>query len=43
MKELEGFTLVTVGDKINGADDHPRKRYADHRWVDHEEQEREYV
>jgi hypothetical protein len=29
--------------KINEVDDHPRKRYADHRWVDHEEQEREYV
>jgi hypothetical protein len=29
--------------KINEVDDHPRKRYGDHRWVDHEEQEREYV
>jgi hypothetical protein len=29
--------------KINEVNDHPRKRYADHRWVDHEEQEREYV
>jgi hypothetical protein len=29
--------------KINEVDDHPRKRYADHKWVDHEEQEREYV
>jgi hypothetical protein len=28
---------------INEVDDHPRKRYADHKWVDHEEQEREYV
>jgi hypothetical protein len=29
--------------KINEVDDHPRKRYADYRWVDHEEEEREYV
>jgi hypothetical protein len=29
--------------KINEVDDHPRKRYADHKWVDHEEHEREYV
>jgi hypothetical protein len=29
--------------KINEVDDHPRKRYADHNWVDHEEHEREYV
>jgi hypothetical protein len=29
--------------KISEVDDHQRKRYADHRWVDHEEQEREYV
>jgi hypothetical protein len=29
--------------KINVVDDHPRKRYADQKWVDHEEQEREYV
>jgi hypothetical protein len=29
--------------KINEVDYHPRKRYADHKWVDHEEQEREYV
>jgi hypothetical protein len=29
--------------KINEVDDHPRKRYADQKWVDHEEQEREYV
>jgi hypothetical protein len=30
--------------KINEIDDQPRKRYADHRWVDHEEEEdREYV
>jgi hypothetical protein len=27
--------------KINKVDDHPRKRYADQKWVDHEEQERE--
>jgi hypothetical protein len=25
--------------KINKTDDHPRKRYADHRWGDHEEEE----
>jgi hypothetical protein len=25
--------------KINKIDDQPRKRYADHRWVDHEEEE----
>jgi hypothetical protein len=29
--------------KINEVDDHLRKRYADHSWVDHEEQEHEYV
>jgi hypothetical protein len=30
--------------KINEINDQPRKRYADHRWVDHEEEEdREYV
>jgi hypothetical protein len=29
--------------KINEVNDQPRKRYADHRWIDHEEQEREYV
>jgi hypothetical protein len=29
--------------KINEVDDHPRKRYAHQKWVDHEEQEREYV
>jgi hypothetical protein len=30
--------------KINGINDQPRKRYADHRWVDHEEEEdREYA
>jgi hypothetical protein len=30
--------------KINEIDDQPRKRYVDHRWVDHEEEEdREYV
>jgi hypothetical protein len=30
--------------KINEIDDQPRKRYANHRWVDHEEEEdREYV
>jgi hypothetical protein len=30
--------------KINGINDQPRKRYADHRWVDHEEEEdREYI
>jgi hypothetical protein len=30
--------------KIHEFDDQPRKRYADHRWVDHEEEEdREYV
>jgi hypothetical protein len=29
--------------KINEIDDRPRKRYADHKWVDHEEQECEYV
>jgi hypothetical protein len=29
--------------KINEVDDHRRKRYADHKWVDHEEQDREYV
>jgi hypothetical protein len=29
--------------KINEVDDYPGKRYADQKWVDHEEQEREYV
>jgi hypothetical protein len=29
--------------KINEVNDHPRKRYADRRWVDQEEQEREYI
>jgi hypothetical protein len=29
--------------KISEVDDHPRKRYAYQKWVDHEEQEREYV
>jgi hypothetical protein len=29
--------------KINEVDDRPRKRYADQKWVDHEEQECEYV
>jgi hypothetical protein len=29
--------------KINEVDGHPRKRYADHRWIDYEEEEREYV
>jgi hypothetical protein len=29
--------------KINEVDDHPRKRYADQKWVDHEEQDHEYV
>jgi hypothetical protein len=30
-------------EKINDVNDHPRKRYAYQEWVDHEEQEREYV
>jgi hypothetical protein len=29
--------------KINEVNDHPRKRQADQRWVDQEEQEREYI
>jgi hypothetical protein len=29
--------------KINEVNDQPRKRYADHRWVDHEEEDRKYV
>jgi hypothetical protein len=29
--------------KINEVNDHPRKRHADQKWVDQEEQEREYV
>jgi hypothetical protein len=30
--------------KINEVNGQPRERYADHRWVDHEEEEdREYV
>jgi hypothetical protein len=29
--------------KINEANDHPRKRHADQKWVDQEEQEREYI
>jgi hypothetical protein len=29
--------------KINEVNDHPRKRYVDQRWVDQEEQEREYI
>jgi hypothetical protein len=28
--------------KINEVNDQPRKRYADHRWVDHEEEEEEH-
>jgi hypothetical protein len=28
--------------KINKIDDQPRKRYADHRWVDHEEEEEDH-
>jgi hypothetical protein len=28
--------------KINKIDDQPRKRYADHRWVDHQEQEEDH-
>jgi hypothetical protein len=44
MKELEGYTLVTGWRvNINEVNDQPRKRYADHRWIDHEEEEREYV
>jgi hypothetical protein len=29
--------------KINEVNDHPMKRYADQKWVDQEEQEREYI
>jgi hypothetical protein len=29
--------------KINSIDDQPKKRYADHRWVDHEEEDQGYV
>jgi hypothetical protein len=29
--------------KINEASDHPRKGHADQKWVDQEEQEREYI
>jgi hypothetical protein len=29
--------------KINEVSDHPRKRHADQKWVDQEEQEREYI
>jgi hypothetical protein len=29
--------------KINEVNDHPRKRQADQRWVDQEEEEREYI
>jgi hypothetical protein len=29
--------------KINNIDDQLRKRYADHRWVDHEEEDHGYV
>jgi hypothetical protein len=29
--------------KINEVDDRPSKRYADQKWADHEEKEREYV
>jgi hypothetical protein len=43
MKELEGYILVRSALKINEVNDHPRKRYADQRWVDQEEQEREYI
>jgi hypothetical protein len=44
MKELEGYILATVSAKINEVNDQPRKRYADHRWVDHEkEEDHEYV
>jgi hypothetical protein len=31
------------GIKINEVADHPRKRYADQKWVDQEEREREYI
>jgi uncharacterized lipoprotein len=29
--------------KINEVNDHPRKRHADQKWVDQEEQEHEYI
>jgi hypothetical protein len=29
--------------KINEVNDHPRKRHTDQKWVDQEEQEREYI
>jgi hypothetical protein len=40
MKELEGYIPVTIGvNKIVEVIDHPRKRQADQRWADQEEEE----
>jgi hypothetical protein len=39
MKELEGYIPVTIGvKKIVEVIDHPRKRQADQRWADQEEE-----
>jgi hypothetical protein len=44
MKGLEGYILVTIGvKKIIEVIDHPRKRQADQRWADQEEEEHEYI
>jgi hypothetical protein len=44
MRELEGYILVTIGvKKIIEVIDHPRKRQADQRWADQEEDEHEYI
>jgi hypothetical protein len=40
MRELKGYTLMTIGvKKIIEVIDHPRKRQADQRWADQEEDE----
>jgi chloramphenicol 3-O-phosphotransferase len=42
MRELEGYILVMIGvKKIIEVIDHPKKRQADRRWADQEEEEHE--
>jgi hypothetical protein len=43
MKELEGYILARIGAKKIEIIDHPRKRQADLRWADQEEDEDEYI
>jgi hypothetical protein len=43
MKELDGYIPVWIGVKQIEIIDHPRKRQADLRWADQEEDEDEYV